>query len=249
MANRIDDGIIMKGVILAGGIGTRLSPLTQVSNKHLLPVFDKPMIMYPIATLKNIGINDICIVTGGEHIANFMSFLGSGSKFGIELTYKVQDKPNGIAGALLQSENFFNAEKVVAILGDNIFEKINLTKASLKDKNAYVFLKKIGDPERFGVAEFDKGMRVVGIEEKPKHPKSKFAVTGFYIYPNDVFDFIKTLKPSSREELEITDVNNSYIQKGKLKSIIVNGFWSDAGTFESLFKASQLSRNAHLKTK
>ena len=229
-----------KGVILAGGEGTRLKPLTLVTNKHLLPVFDTPMIMSPIEVLKGIGVNDICIVTGGDYIADFMRFLGSGSKFGITLTYKIQDGPKGIADALLQTEDFFLKEKVIVALGDNIFEEVEVPKEAMRDGNAYVFIKKIDDPGRFGVVEFDKGMEIVGIEEKPQHPKSKFAVTGFYIYPNDVFDFIKTLKPSKRGELEITDVNNWYIKRGKLKAVTVKGFWSDAGTFLSLLNATIL---------
>lgn len=229
-----------KGVILAGGEGTRLKPLTLVTNKHLLPVFDMPMIMHPIEALKSIGITDICIVTGGNYIADFMRFLGSGSKLGITLTYKIQDGAKGIADALLQAENFFSHDKVVVILGDNIFEDVKVPKDALWDENAYVFLKKMDNPARFGVAELDKNKKIVGIEEKPKRPKSKFAVTGFYIYPNDVFDYIKTLKPSKRGELEITDVNNWYIKQRKLKAIAVKGFWSDAGTFQSLLDATIL---------
>jgi glucose-1-phosphate thymidylyltransferase len=229
-----------KGVILAGGEGTRLRPLTLVTNKHLLPVFDMPMIMHPIEALKSMGIRDVCIVTGGDYIADFMRFLGSGSRLGITLTYKIQDGPKGIADALLQAEDFFSKDKVVVILGDNIFEEINVPKNALQDRNAYVFIKKMDDPERFGVAELDKNDNIVGIEEKPKKPKSSFAVTGFYIYPNDVFDFIKTLSPSKRGELEITDVNNWYIRHGKLKAVKVKGFWSDAGTLSSLFRAATL---------
>ena len=230
----------LKGVILAGGSGTRLRPLTLVTNKHLLPVFDMPMRMYPIESLKGIGIKDICIITGGEYIADFMRFLGSGSKFGVTLTYKIQDDPKGIADALLQAKDFFSNEKVVVILGDNIFEKINVPKYALEDNNAYVFIKKVKNPKRFGVPVFN-NKKIIKIEEKPKKPKSNFAVTGFYIYPNDVFDHITTLKPSKRGELEITDVSNWYILKGKLNTIKVGGFWSDAGTFESLLTAAILN--------
>jgi len=232
--------MFMKGVILAGGLGTRLRPLTEVTNKHLLPVFDQPMIVHPLNTLKQLGIKDICIVTGGEYMADFMRFLGSGNKFGVKLTYKIQDSPLGIAHALLQAEDFFRGEKVVAILGDNIFEKVNVPKEAFEDDYAYVFLKEVPNPERFGVAVFDGNGKVVEIEEKPKQPKSNYAVTGLYIYPNDVFDFIKNLKPSARGELEITDVNNYYLKKGKLKAIKLEGYWTDAGTFSSWLKANIL---------
>jgi glucose-1-phosphate thymidylyltransferase len=229
----------IRGIVLAGGKGSRLYPLTKVTNKHLLPVYDKPMILYPLETLKSIGINDICIVTGGEHIADFMRFLGSGSEFGVKLTYKVQDAPKGIAHALLCAEDFAKKEeKVIVILGDNIFEKVTVPEKAFNDRNAYIFLKEVEDPERFGVAKFDKEGNVTEIEEKPKVPPSKFAVTGLYIYPTDVFEFIKTLKPSQRGELEITDVNNWYLNQGRLKLIYVDGFWSDAGTFKSLLRAT-----------
>jgi glucose-1-phosphate thymidylyltransferase len=230
----------MKGVILAGGTGTRLRPLTEVTNKHLLPVFDSPMIVHPLKTLKQMGIKDICIVTGGEYMADFMRFLGSGSRFKVRLTYKIQDGPLGIAHALLQAEDFFGKEKVVAILGDNIFEKVSVPRNAFEDDYAYIFLKKVSRPERFGVAIFDSTGQIIGIEEKPKVPKSDYAVTGLYIYPNDVFDFIKTLKPSARGELEITDVNNWYLKQNRLKAIKLNGFWTDAGTFPSLLKANIL---------
>mgnify|MGYP001626378991 CR=1 FL=1 len=231
----------MKGIILAGGSGTRLRPLTEVTNKHLLPVFDQPMIVHPLNTLKQLGIKDICIVTGGEHMADFMRFLGSGEKFGVKLTYKIQDGPLGIAHALLQGEDFFkNEKKVIVILGDNIFEKVDVPKEAFEDDFAYIFLKEVSKPERFGVAVFDKNGNVIEIEEKPKIPKSNFAVTGLYIYPSDVFDFIKTLKPSARGELEITDVNNWYLKQGRLKAIKLEGYWSDAGTFPSWLKANIL---------
>ncbi len=232
----------MKGIILAGGEGTRLRPLTLVTNKHLLPVYDKPMIIHPLETLKSLGIKDICIVTGGEYMADFMRFLGSGKNFGVNFTYKIQDGPLGIAHALLQAEDFAKGEKKIAvILGDNIFEKIELENDfDENDNNAIIFLKEVEHPERFGVAVFDSNGKLIEIEEKPKVPKSKFAVTGFYIYPTDVFDFIKTLKPSARGELEITDVNNWYLKQGRLKYIVVKGFWSDAGTFPTLLRANLL---------
>ncbi len=229
----------LKGVILAGGTGSRLYPLTKVTNKHLLSVYNKPMILYPLETLKSLGINDICIVSGGEHIADFMRLLGSGSEFEVKLTYRVQDGPKGIADALLQAEGFLRRdEKVAAILGDNIFEKIPLLSNVSSNEYAYIYLKEVNDPERFGVAIFDENKNIMEIIEKPKNPLSKFAVTGLYIYPNDVFGFIKTLKPSQRGELEITDVNNWYLKQGRLKVIFLDGFWSDAGTFESLLNTT-----------
>jgi glucose-1-phosphate thymidylyltransferase len=230
----------MKGVILAGGEGTRLRPLTLVTNKHLLPVFDQPMIAHPLDTLKSMGVTDVCIVTGGEYMADFMRFLGSGSNFGVKFTYKIQDGPKGIAHALLQAEDFFKGSKVVTILGDNVFERVNVSKDVFNDNYAYVFLKEVKNPQRFGVAVFDHDGIITNIEEKPKEPKSNYAVTGLYIYPNDVFDFIKSLQPSARGEMEITDVNNWYLKQGRLKAIKLDGFWSDAGTFESLLRATML---------
>lgn len=229
----------LKGIILAGGTGSRLYPLTKVTNKHLLPVYNKPMILYPVETLKGLGINNICIVSGGEHIDDFMRLLGSGSEFGVKLTYRVQDGPKGIAHALLQAEGFaMKEEKVAVILGDNIFEKVEVSSNVLSDSNAYIYIKEVEDPERFGVVKLDSNKGIKEILEKPKEPPSKFAVTGLYIYTNDVFDFIKKLKPSQRGELEITDVNNWYLKQGRLKAMSLNGFWSDAGTFESLLKAT-----------
>ncbi len=229
----------IKGIILAGGTGSRLYPLTKVTNKHLLPVYNKPMIFYPLETLKSLGINDICIVSGGEHIADFIRLLGSGSEFEVRLTYKVQDGSKGIAHALLQAEEFIKkGEKAVVILGDNIFGGVREPSGIFSDDNAYIYLKEVEDPERFGVARLSDEGDVMEILEKPKNPPSKFAVTGLYIYPDDVFDFIKTLTPSQRGELEITEVNNWYIEQGRLKTVFSDGFWSDAGTFESLLKAA-----------
>ncbi len=198
------------------------------------------MVSHPLETLKSMGIDQICIVTGGEYMADFMRFLGSGSNHGVHFTYKIQDGPLGIAHALLQAEHFFHKDKVVAILGDNIFEKVEVPKEAFSDDFAYVFLKKVKDARRFGVAELGEDGKVVNIEEKPKEPKSDYAVTGLYIYPNDVFDFIRTLSPSARNELEITDVNNHYLKKGKLKAIKLDGFWSDAGTLPTILRASIL---------
>ncbi|HLD42083.1 MAG TPA: sugar phosphate nucleotidyltransferase [archaeon] len=228
----------MKGVILAGGEGTRLRPLTLVTNKHLLPVFDSPMIVHQLETLKSIGANDICIITGGEYMADLMRFLGSGSDLSVDLTYKIQDGARGIAHALLQAEDFSAGKKLLTILGDNLFEDVKVPPEALKDNNAYIFMKEMNNPQRFGVPVFDSAGKLINIEEKPTQPKSNFAVTGLYIYPSDVFDFVKTLKPSARGELEITDVNNWYLKQGRLKAIKVEGFWSDSGTLDSLLRAS-----------
>ncbi len=235
----------MKGVILAGGIGTRMLPLTRVTNKHLLPVYNKVMIQYPLQTLIDAGIKDILVVSGPGHAGHFLNFLGSGREFGVNLTYEIQDEAGGIAQALGLAEDFADNGKIVVVLGDNIFEdniKYAVEEFEKMKEGAIVFLKEVKDPERFGVAELS-GDRIIGIEEKPKNPKSNYATTGLYMYDNSVFDIIKTLKPSGRGELEITDVNNAYLKQGKLKYFILKGFWSDAGTFESLYRASTLVRN------
>lgn len=190
--------------------------------------------------MKGLGVDELCLVTGGESIGDFMKFLGSGTEFGVNLTYKIQDGPLGIAHAILQAEKFFGDEKVFVILGDNIFEKVDMPQEAKTDDNAYIFIKEVENPGRFGVPVFDGNNNPIAIEEKPKTPKSNYAVTGLYIYPPDVFEFIKTLKPSSRGELEITDVNNWYLGRNRLKTIKLGGFWSDAGTFESLLRASLL---------
>ncbi len=226
----------MKGIILAGGNGTRLNPLTLVSNKHLLPVYDKPMIFYPIETLKKLGVDDILIISGGEHIGRFMELLGDGSDFGVKFTYRVQKKAGGIAEALGLAEDFSNKESIAVILGDNIFENEKLPNDTFPDDNAVLLFASVEDPQRFGVPVITD--RVIKIEEKPKHPQSDYAVTGLYYYPNDVFEIIKTLKPSERGELEITDLNNFYINQNKCSYNIFKGFWSDAGTFKSLLKSS-----------
>lgn len=229
----------MRGVILAGGTGSRLHPCTLVTNKHLLPVFKKPMIYYPLETLIKSGIKDILIVTGGESVGHFMQLLGSGEKFGVDFTYKIQDKAIGIAHALLLAEDFAKGEKIVVILGDNVFENVKIDKELLKeDGNAAIFLKEVADAHRFGVATLDDKGNVIEVEEKPKNPKSNYATTGLYIYPSDVYDFIRTLKPSDRGELEITDVNNFYIKNKRMKAIKLDGFWSDTGTFLSLMRTS-----------
>lgn len=238
----------MKGVILAGGTGSRLFPLTKVTNKHLLPVGKYPMIYYPIYRLIEAGITEILIVTGKEHMGSVVNLLGSGYELGVEFTYKIQDQPGGIAQALGLAEHFVNGDKCVVILGDNIFEdNINSFVSSFKkqEKGAKVLLKEVPDPERFGVAEL-KGDKIISIEEKPKNPKSNYCVTGIYMYDSRVFDIIKRLKPSGRGELEITDVNNAYIKDGTLTYDILEGSWTDAGTFESLKRANELSYNIEL---
>lgn len=227
----------MKGVILAGGTGSRLYPLTKVTNKHLLPVYDKPMIYYPMETLINAGIKDIMIVSGRGHAGHFLELLGSGVDYGVHFTYEIQEKAGGIAQALSLAEDFVDGGSVTVILGDNIFQDNIEKDVTNFNGGAKIFLKEVTDAHRFGVAEL-KSEKVIGIEEKPQEPKSSFAVTGLYVYDSDVFDAIKTLKPSGRGELEITDVNNYYVNKGFMGYRVLEGFWSDAGTFESLLRAS-----------
>ena len=233
----------LRGVILAGGTGSRLMPLTKVTNKHLLPVGQKPMIYYPIEKLTSIGIEEILIVTGVEHMGDVVSLLGSGKDFNCRFTYKVQDEAGGIAQALALAEDFAQGRPLVVILGDNIFEgdlKEYADKFISQKTGARLLLKQVQSPQRFGVAEVLDG-KVIGIEEKPKEPKSDCAVTGIYFYDASVFDIIRTLKPSARGELEISHVNNAYIAKGQLAYDILDGWWTDAGTFESLNKASELA--------
>ena len=238
---------MVKGVILAGGTGSRLRPLTKVTNKHLLPVYNEPMIYYPLKKLVDAGIKDILIVTGFENAGDFMRLLGSGSQFGVDLTYKIQDEAGGIAQALGLAEHFVSNDKVVIILGDNIFEDdiTPYVKDFMKQKTgARIFLKDldIEEAKRFGIALIDKG-RVTYVEEKPEYPKSTLCHTGLYMFDSQVFRFIKKLKPSHRGEIEIMDVIDMYVKKDECYYDIVKGFWSDAGTFESLLKASQLVKN------
>jgi glucose-1-phosphate thymidylyltransferase len=233
----------MKGVILAGGLGTRLHPLTKVTNKHLLPVYDKPMIYYPIQTLINAGIDDILIVTGGNNAGDFLKLLGNGKEFGLKhMNYTYQDGEGGIAEALRLAEFFASGDKICVVLGDNVIEK-NIRKAvenfRKQKEGAKILLKEVPDPQRFGVAEL-RGDRIARIEEKPKEPKSRYAVIGIYLFDQEAFNIIKTLKPSGRGELEITDVNNRYIEKGVMTWDILEGWWTDAGTFESLLRANQM---------
>ncbi len=233
----------MKGIILAGGTGSRIYPLTKVTNKHLLPVGKLPMILHPVFRLRQAGVRDILIVTGVEHMGDMVSMLGSGREYGVRFTYKVQDEAGGIAQALGLAEGSVDDDMCTVILGDNIFEDdISTYVENFKSqgKGAKLIIKEVPDPERFGVAEVD-GDRIVGIEEKPKKPKSPYCVTGIYMYDSRVFDIIKTLKPSDRGELEITDVNNIYIDEGTLTFDILKGWWTDAGTFESLLHAGELA--------
>jgi glucose-1-phosphate thymidylyltransferase len=229
----------MKGIILAGGTGSRLYPLTKVTNKHLLPVYDKPMICYPLNTLVQAGITEIMIVSGRGHAGHFLELLGSGAEFNITLTYEIQEKAGGIAEALGLADSWADDENVAVILGDNIFEENIKTDVASFERGAKIFLKEVPDAFRFGVAEFNTD-RVISIEEKPNVPRSNFAVTGLYLYDSGVFSIIKKLKPSGRGELEITDVNNAYIKKGMMQYAILKGYWSDAGTFNSLMRASIL---------
>jgi glucose-1-phosphate thymidylyltransferase len=233
----------MKGIILAGGLGTRLHPLTKITNKHLLPVYGKPMIYYPIEALIIAGIMDIMIVTGGNHAGDFLRLMGNGKEFGLKhINYTYQEGEGGIADALSLAEYFADGEPICVVLGDNIIEK-NIIKAvndfKKQKKGAKILLKEVPDPERFGVAEIEKG-RLINIVEKPKRPKSNLAVIGIYLYDGRVFDIVKTLKPSDRGELEITDVNNAYVKEGTMSWEMLNGWWTDAGTFESLLRASVL---------
>jgi len=231
----------MKGIILAGGTGSRLYPLTKVTNKHLLPVYDRPMIYYPLQTLLDSGIKDIMIVSGRGHAGHFLELLGSGADFGARFTYEIQDEAGGIAQALGLVEDFADDEDVTVILGDNIFQGNVKHAVQSFESGARIFLKPVPDAVRFGVAEVDESSgQVLGIEEKPDVPKSDLAVTGLYIYDSGVFEIIKTLKPSGRGELEITDVNNEYIQQGAMGYSVLDGYWSDAGTFGSLLRAGMM---------
>lgn len=233
----------MKGIVLAGGLGTRLHPLTKVTNKHLLPVYDRPMIYYPIQTLVNAGIRDILLVTGGNSAGDFLKLLGNGREFGLQhLDYTYQEGEGGIADALRLAEHFADGKPVCVVLGDNIIERniVRAARAFHEQKvGAKILLKEVKDPQRFGVPVLD-GNKVVKIEEKPAQPRSPYAVTGIYFYDAHVFEIIKTLKPSGRGELEITDVNNAYIETGQLTWDVLDGWWTDAGTIESLLFANQL---------
>jgi glucose-1-phosphate thymidylyltransferase len=234
----------MKGIVLAGGLGTRLHPLTRITNKHLLPVYDKPMVFYPIQALVNAGIRDIMVVTGGNNAGDFLRLLANGADFGLyHLNYGYQEGEGGIAAALKVAEPFAAGHRICVVLGDNIIEKsirnaVNAYKA--QKSGGKILLKEVPDPQRFGVPVFDDNNRILKVEEKPKEPKSPYAVTGIYMYDSVVFEIIKTLKPSGRGELEITDVNNAYLKRGDLTYDVLDGWWADAGTFDSLLKVSNM---------
>jgi glucose-1-phosphate thymidylyltransferase len=233
----------MKGIVLAGGLGTRLFPLTKVTNKHLLPIYNKPMIYYPIEKMVEAGVRDILIVTGGKNAGDFLRLLGNGKQFGLNhINYTYQEGEGGIAAALSLAEFFADQQPICVILGDNIIENSIapfVENFKRQGSGARILLKEVHDPQRFGVPEIE-GARIIRIDEKPEKPASGYAVTGIYMYDYRVFDIIKTLKPSKRGELEITDVNNSYIKESKMQFDILNGWWTDAGTFESLLRASNL---------
>jgi len=232
----------MKGVVLAGGTGSRLWPLTKGTNKHLLPVGQEPMIFHPIRKLLEAGVRDLCIVTGTEHMGDVVGLLGSGKDFNCEFTYRVQDRAGGIAEALHLARGFASGQPICVILGDNVFQDdlgVYVKRYLDQGKGARILLKEVPDPQRFGVAEL-KGDLVVGIEEKPRAPRSNYAVTGIYMYDEQVFDVIRTCKPSGRGEMEITDVNNAYIARGHMGFDVLSGWWTDAGTFESLARANEL---------
>jgi len=235
----------MKGVILAGGTGSRLFPLTRVTNKHLLPIYDRPMVFHPIQTLVNAGITDILVVTGGHNAGDFLRLLGNGKDFGLKhINYTYQEGEGGIADALRLSEHFADRQPVCVVLGDNIIETNVIAARAAFEKQgcagAHIILKEVPDPQRFGVPAFE-GERIVRIEEKPRNPQSNYAVIGIYMYDATVFDYIRRLKPSDRGELEITDVNNYYLADGRLSYSVLEGWWTDAGTFESLLRANKLA--------
>lgn len=232
----------MKGIILSGGSGTRLYPLTKVTSKQLLPVYNKPMIMYPLQTLLDAGIKDILIIVAPDHAGDYLKLLGSGKEFGARFAYEIQDKPEGLAQAFIIGENFIDDDSVCMILGDNIFED-NVSESIKNFKSGgHIFAKQVPDPERFGQVKFDENMNAMQIEEKPKDKISDYAITGLYVFDSRVIEAAKNQKPSARGELEITDLHNYYLQKGELKVDILKGEWIDAGTFESLYRANELAR-------
>lgn len=237
----------MKGIILAGGAGTRLAPLTKVTSKQLLPIYNKPMIYYPLETLRNAGITDILIIIAPDHAGDFLKLLGSGREFGCRFSYEVQEKPDGLAQAFIIGEKFIGDDNVTLILGDNLFQDDFSESIKSFQTGARVFAKQVPDPKRFGVVAFDENRKATSIVEKPTEPVSDYAVTGLYIYDNTVVSKSKALKPSPRGELEITDLNNVYLQEGSLDVAFVEGKWLDTGTFESLYEAITLAREKELK--
>ncbi len=236
----------MKGIILAGGSGTRLHPLTRVTSKQLLPIYNKPMIHYPLETLIKSGIRDILIIVAPDHAGDFLKCLGSGKEYGCHFTYEIQDKPEGLAQAFVIGQDFIDNDNVTLILGDNLFED-DFSEAIRNFKSGgRIFAKQVPDPQRFGVVEFDEHKKAISIEEKPKNPKSDYSVTGLYIYDSTVVDKVKNLAFSDRGELEITDLNNLYLREGKLDVAFVEGKWFDTGTFESMYEATSFARDRHL---
>lgn len=232
----------MKGIILAGGSGTRLRPLTKITSKQLLPIYNKPMIYYPLETLLKAGIKEVLIIIAPDNAGDFLKLLGSGKDFGCDFTYEIQDKPEGLAQAFLIGEQFIGDDNVTLILGDNIYQDDFSEAIQSFQNGGRVFAKQVEDPERFGVVEFDQNQRAISIEEKPAQPKSNYAVTGLYIYDNTVVEKAKNLQPSARGELEITDLNNAYLQEGNLDVAFVEGAWFDTGTFESMHSAIEFVR-------
>lgn len=233
----------MKGIILAGGKGTRLHPLTKVTSKQLLPIYNKPMIFFPLETLMKAGIRDILIIVAPDHAGDFLKLLGSGKDFGCDFSFEVQEEARGLADAFLIGEKFIGNDNVTMILGDNLFDDDFSESIKTFETGGRVFAKKVPDPERFGVVEFDQDNKVVSIVEKPQQPKSEFAVTGMYIYDNSVIEKAKSLQPSPRGEIEITDLNNLYLQEGTLDVAFVEGEWLDTGTFEAMYQATNFVRN------
>jgi glucose-1-phosphate thymidylyltransferase len=236
----------MKGIILAGGSGTRLRPLTKITSKQLLPIYNKPMVYYPLETLRTAGIEDILIIIAPDHAGDFLNLLGSGKDFGCDFTYEIQDKPEGLAQAFLIGEKFIGNDSVTMVLGDNLYEDDFSEAIRTFESGARVFAKEVTDPQRFGVVEFDENRKAISIEEKPEVPKSNHAVTGLYIFDNTVVQKTKQLQPSARGELEITDLNNVYLREGTLDVATVNGRWFDTGTFESWFEATAFARDREL---
>lgn len=239
----------MKGIVLAGGSGTRLRPLTKVTSKQLLPVYNKPMVLYPIETLVKAGIKEILVIIAPNNAGDFLKLLGDGEDYGCKISYVIQEKPEGLAQAFTIGKNFIDDDDVTLILGDNLYEDDFSEDIKNFKTGAKVFAIHTKDPERFGVVEFDKNMKALSIEEKPKRPKSNYAVTGLYVYDNSVIKKAENLKPSARGELEITDINNLYLKEGTLEVAFVHGKWFDCGTFESLFEATELAREKNLAKK
>jgi len=239
----------MKGIILAGGSGSRLRPLTKVTSKQLLPVYDRPMIHYPLETLRKAGITDILFIVAPDHAGDFLKYLGSGKEFGCHFSYEIQDKPEGLAQAFIIGEDFIDDANVTLILGDNLFEDDFSPAIQSFETGGRIFARQVPDPERFGVVEFDENNKAISIEEKPAQPKSNYSVTGLYIYDNTVVEKVKRLTPSPRGELEITDLNNLYLEEGNLDVAFVKGAWFDTGTFESMHEAIEFARNKRLAQK